>query len=89
MIFNFSELWSSLDLRLPYLDLIMANAAASYIDDKNQGRSCTPVGGLERKPKFGMNKGIRIQAGHILWQGRYIDQNQFYKVSTVPKTKTK
>ena len=31
-------------------------------------------------PKFGMKKGIVQRAGHILWKGKYIDQNEFYKV---------
>ena len=35
----------------------------------------------DEKPTFGMRMGITVQAGHILWQGKYIDTNQFYKVS--------
>ena len=31
-------------------------------------------------PSFGMQKGGRIQPGQIFWQGKYIDQSQFYKV---------
>ena len=31
-------------------------------------------------PKFGMKKGVVQRAGHILWKGKYVDQNEFYKV---------
>ena len=31
-------------------------------------------------PRFGMKKGVVQRAGHILWKGKYIDQNEFYKV---------
>jgi hypothetical protein len=32
------------------------------------------------RPTFGMKKGVVQRAGHILWKGKYIDQNEFYKV---------
>ena len=31
-------------------------------------------------PRFGMSKGVVQKAGHILWKGKYVDQNEFYKV---------
>ena len=34
-----------------------------------------------RGPRFGMEKGTRVNPGQILFQGKYIDQNEFFKVS--------
>ena len=34
-----------------------------------------------RGPRFGMEKGTRVNPGQILFQGKYIDQNEFLKVS--------
>ena len=56
----------------------MATTSVSAGHHKEDGSSKEPDPSL---PKFGMNKGVRIQAGHILFQGKYIDQNQFYRVS--------
>ena len=35
-------------------------------------------------PSFGMQKGGRIQPGQIFWQGKYINQAQFYQVRILP-----
>ena len=34
-----------------------------------------------RGPRFGMEKGTRVHPGQIYFQGKYIDQNEFFKVS--------
>ena len=63
----------------------MATAAASYAEADLKGQQNSSVNQAlmpnDKKPRFCMKKGVRIQAGHILWQGRYVDQNQFYRVS--------
>ena len=35
----------------------------------------------QKLPRFGMNKGVRINPGQIYWQGKYVDQSLFFKVS--------
>ena len=52
----------------------MATAAISSNAGAGAGDSKSDL------PSFGMQKGGRIQPGKIFWQGKYIDQSQFYKV---------
>lgn len=42
-----------------------------------------------RGPRFGMEKGTRVNPGQILFQGKYIDQNEFLKVSEIIDYKSK
>ena len=42
-----------------------------------------------RGPRFGMEKGTRVNPGQILFQGKYIDQNEFLKVSEIINYKSK
>ena len=56
----------------------MATASAatfSTVDNDKLGKGDGPT--------FGMQKGMRIQQGQILYQGKYIDQSQFYRVSAI------
>ena len=36
----------------------------------------------KKYPRFGMNKGIRIDPGQINWKGTYVDPSMFFTVST-------
>ena len=58
------------------------NAVDSGIQNSVSGGTVSSAGGKD-VPRFGMQKGCRIQPGQILWQGRYVDQNQFYRVSHI------
>ena len=59
-------------------------SAYNAVDSGIQNSACsggTASSAGKDVPRFGMQKGCRIQPGQILWQGRYVDQNQFYRVS--------
>ena len=54
------------------------SAAYSNIDGGGGGSSGKSK---DSAPQFGMQKGSRIKPGQIFFNGRYVDQNQFYRVS--------
>ena len=41
----------------------------------------------KKYPRFGMNKGIRIDPGQINWKGTYVDPSMFFTVSTKVNSK--
>ena len=55
------------------------SAAYSNIDGGGGGGSSGK--NKDSAPQFGMQKGSRIKPGQIFFNGRYVDQNQFYRVS--------
>lgn len=61
-----------------------ASAACSTAGNSHLHRhhhSNIPNAGGHDGPSFGMQKGARVQPGKIFWQGHYVDQSQFYRVS--------
>jgi len=36
-----------------------------------------------RGPQFGMEKGTRVHPGQILYQGKYINEAEFFKVRSI------
>ena len=62
--------------RLRHYERMATSAAYSNIDGGG-GNSKSK----DSAPQFGMQKGARIKPGQIFFNGRYVDQNQFYRVS--------
>ena len=58
----------------------MATSAA-YSNIESGGGGSGPSKSKDAVPKFGMQKGCRVKPGQIFFNGRYVDQNQFYRVS--------
>ena len=71
------------EVRKDYVNMATASAASYTSVDKHALHDVSSHGGGGKGPNFGMQKGCRIQPGKIFWQGRYVDQSQFYRVSNL------